>query len=832
MIFLVGYYGFGNVGDEAILATMVSQFRDRLPGLPITVASGNPEETSSTHGVEAVAWNDIAAIHRSVQASDLVIIGGGGLFHDYWGVDPDTFLTRSHWGIPYYAGPALLATLYRKPVMLYAVGVGPLFSAHGSKFTYMVAQAAQAITVRDEASKSLLEEIGVAAGRVRVTADPGFAFEPSSPFSLADAFDNAALDNAGPTAPEGFVLHKPILGVAPRHWAVGVHPDFLERELAAALDLFLRRTGGSVVLIPFQHISGEKENDRATAARIKAQMRYQDRVAVAGRAVSPDQVYGCLRDCDAVLGMRLHALIFAAKAGVPAVSLSYDPKVASIVRRLGLENYSLDVKNVEASILAERLMYAMDHRNQFDEATRLANGELAEAALYNVSIALALRESLPAESGVRLKSFDLMHSHALEQENRSLNHDLVEARRELEEEKTAALAATAAARAELAAAQTRHQSEQRQAAEAAAREGARQLREARQEYDRERIAVLQELDRFRSVFQDQWIAAHSQKAWQIMLLVRKAYTLLFRRPIFEFLRWAPGLLAGRFGSLAEYDIHFPNLANYIPDTFRRPPLDAAPEPSAPAEAAPPDDGPEPATPAQRDHYDVLILAIIDFDFRFQRPQQIAAEFARRGHRVFWISPTRFLPVSSPEAYQAVPLRDNLWEIHLRGRQPDIYMGDLQPDVLHSLSEALEHFYLDWGVAEHAVLVQLPFWRRLALKLRARFGSGHCLRLHGRLGNLRKHGPLQRQRGEAPGPRSATSWWSPARSCEEVRRPGHSTPCWHATEPTTRSSPRPGPTICWPAFPAPSSAISAPSPIGSISTWSTRSQPAAPNTLSC
>ena len=119
---------------------------------------------------------------------------------------------------------------------------------------------------------------------------------------------------------------------------------------------------------------------------------------------------------------------------------------------------------------------------------------------------------------------------------------------------------------------------------------------------------------------------------------------------------------------------------------------------------------------------MVILAIIDFDFRFQRPQQIASEFARQGHRVFWISPTRFLPASSPHAYDVLPLRDNLWEIHVRSRQPDIYMGDLQPDVVASMSEALGHLYRDWTIAEHTVLLQLPFWRRLALQLRSTHGS--------------------------------------------------------------------------------------------------------------
>src|SRR5262245_55311128 len=175
MIFLVGYYGFGNTGDEAILSTILTQLRTRRPELRVVVASGNPQDTMAVHQVEAVAWNDIAAIHRAVQICDLVILGGGGLFHDYWGVDPDTFLTDKHWGAAYYAGPSLLAALYRKPVMLYAVGVGPLYSGHGIKLTRLTGQSADAITVRDSGSKALLEEIGIPSESIRVTADPAFA---------------------------------------------------------------------------------------------------------------------------------------------------------------------------------------------------------------------------------------------------------------------------------------------------------------------------------------------------------------------------------------------------------------------------------------------------------------------------------------------------------------------------------------------------------------------------------------------------------------------------------------------------------------------------------
>jgi polysaccharide pyruvyl transferase CsaB len=219
-IFIAGYFGFANAGDEAILASLVEHLRGENPNVEITVSSGDADSTASEHGVRAVARNDIHAIDRAIAAADVVLVGGGGLFQDYWGADPDTILSGEHWGLSYWAGCALLGAAHQKPVMLCAVGVGPIDSEQGARLTRAACEAATAITVRDEASKAVLVRLGVAAEKIRVTADLAFAFSPATP--------EAPLET-----------QRPVLAVAVRPWSIGVHPDFLEREIAAALDIFL-----------------------------------------------------------------------------------------------------------------------------------------------------------------------------------------------------------------------------------------------------------------------------------------------------------------------------------------------------------------------------------------------------------------------------------------------------------------------------------------------------------------------------------------------------------------------------------------------------------------
>ena len=674
-VFIAGYYGFENAGDEAILRCMVGHLRALRPGLDIAVASGSPEKTAARYDVRGVPWNDIQAVRGAVEQCGLVLVGGGGIFHDYWGVDPDAFLTDRHWGPVYFAGPALLAMLHEKPLMLYAVGVGPLVSEHARGFTRAACDAANTITVRDAGSKALLESIGVDGGKIAVNADPAFAFSP-------DGCAAAAGPALGPS---------PIVGVSLRPWAIGAYPEFWQREVAAALDAFLEKHGGSILFLPFQTHAGERENDVAVAERVRSLMRAAEAARVLPDS-SPEALYAAISQCDAVLGMRLHALVFAFLNRRPFVALSYDPKVGEFLHAAGIEGFSADITAVDARRLAEMLDRALADGKRFGAPLDGLRHDLARLARENACMAVKLLETGGGAHMAQSAAPLLARSLKVQQTENA----------ELKAQRTAAVNERdiAVSERDIAANERDIAVNERDIAVSERGIALAELQSARK--------LLADgaagLAAYRSRMASELKAYRSQRAWTAMLAIRKAYTLLMRDGKLAFGKWLLRLPFAGFGPLAPYELPFPDVAENVPPALlERPPAHGTP-----------------AIGRQR-KYDLIVLAIIDFDFRFQRPQQIAAQFARDGHRVLWISPTRFLPPSSAEPYRLTPLRDNLWEVHLRGEQPDIYLGRLSSELLASMAAGLRQLCRDAAVSESVALIQLPFWRQVALRLRQDHG---------------------------------------------------------------------------------------------------------------
>ena len=336
---IIGHYGFGNLGDEAILAGMLRLLREMYPAGRWMVSSGDPADTRERHGVLAVDRTDVPAVLKAAYRSRMVIVGGGGLLSDQWGFRPQHVLSRDAGDIPGYLGPALAAATIGRPIVVWGVGVGPFGGWRSHRWVRALAEVASEFTVRTEEDQAELQSIGITGSLV--AGDPAWLLEP---VELSSEFNDTLSS-----------LPRPIVAVAPRSWGSAQDRDNREQMLAQALNAFCEKTGGSVVFVPMQELEGDEFDDRECCQRV-GEMLTVPNAHFTPSGLSPAQLITVFGRCELALNMRLHGTILAAMGGTPSVSISYDPKVARVAGELGLRN--LCVADEEYALL--RLVETLD----------------------------------------------------------------------------------------------------------------------------------------------------------------------------------------------------------------------------------------------------------------------------------------------------------------------------------------------------------------------------------------------------------------------------------------------------------------------------------------
>lgn len=342
-----------NLGDEAIFAAMLDDLRIKFPNALIGVLSANPPGSLRRYGVQEVPYNEISQVINFAKASDVLIMGGGGFFFDYWGFNTENLFTNHHTGSGVYIDYTLLATLLKKPLVFFAVGVGPLSSEVGSRFTRLAFEQASLITVRDIESSNLLVELGIPSEKIHITADPAFRYK-----EVSETLGAEIINNLSP----GF-LASPVIGVAIRDWNVNANLLSTQSAIAQGLDKFVEEYGGRVIFIPFHRDTGDEGTDDFQASqKIVAQMRHRDAAILIDPEYNLEENISIIRNCDLVLGMRLHANIFAVRYGIPCIGLAYDPKVKNFFNSINGSEYCVELSTLTPESLWAKIKKAYDTR--------------------------------------------------------------------------------------------------------------------------------------------------------------------------------------------------------------------------------------------------------------------------------------------------------------------------------------------------------------------------------------------------------------------------------------------------------------------------------------
>ena len=356
-ILLSGYFGFDNVGDEAILSAMVKGIRKEMPDSELVAMSANPELTARKNGIRAIDRMSIFAILKEMKNMDLFISGGGSLFQD----------VTSKRSILYYLGVVYLAkVIFGKKVMIYSQGIGPVNDPKNRRLMAKLFKKLDLINVRDNQSKLELNSMGVREN-IRVSTDSVFSLEKPDHVIGAEILSNYGVDTT-----------KMTLGISVRNWKD--HTEKIVEEVAKTIEA-LKDKDMNVVILPF-HFPDDLELSEKIHERLKTRDMKAIKIYTIKNLMGEHEFLSVMSNMDIMLSMRLHGLIFATVCNAYPIGISYDPKIQSLLEEMGREK-ALEVEDIDADILVKQLEYAMTNLEELKEETADTAQIMREKALLN-----------------------------------------------------------------------------------------------------------------------------------------------------------------------------------------------------------------------------------------------------------------------------------------------------------------------------------------------------------------------------------------------------------------------------------------------------------------
>ena len=358
---VAGYFGCGNLGDDAILMGFCEELHRQAPDIRLLALTGHPRRDSRRFGLMAYGRKNPFSILWCLLRSDAFLCGGGSLLQNL----------TSHRSLSYYL--TLLSVSQRLcPTLLYASGIGPLLGERAKRRCAEVLTKCRYISLRDEGSRRLLQLLEIPPDHLHQGADAVFLLSPP-PLGRATA-----------------ALSKNGIKTAQDYLAVILREPPAKSEITGLLPAVIRTFCQRHDLTPLFLIF-----DRACDRRIT--QRIQKRCG--GKILSfcdVSEALAVISESRLTLSMRLHGLILATAAEVPALGISLDgreEKITSFCKEAGQSILAADGLSVVEAVEALELLWRDRERlrsvlrNSAAEMRKKAKKDLANIVgmIYNES---------------------------------------------------------------------------------------------------------------------------------------------------------------------------------------------------------------------------------------------------------------------------------------------------------------------------------------------------------------------------------------------------------------------------------------------------------------
>ncbi|HEY1799802.1 MAG TPA: polysaccharide pyruvyl transferase family protein [Terriglobales bacterium] len=363
-IALLTPYDGANFGDAAIQDALIENFRKNDPDATFVGVTLNPDRTAEKHNIPcfplaaisrphyrparkngtwantrlsrlpvlkqfAAAMRELRHVRESYQILrkvDVLAVAGGGQLDEEWG---------GPWGHPYSLFKwARLASLAGCPVVFLSVGACRMDSWLSKWFLKRALSSAAYRSYRDQGSKQLA---------LALTPRAEGPVVPDIAFSLPVEKYKPVM-YSGSSTPIRVAL-SPIAYAHPNLWptANAIEHERYLTELASFTSQLLK---SGVLVTLFSSSSPDELIFPELRKRLDSDLTEADHNRLSSRDVgSHHELLELLNSVDYVVSSRLHALLLAFLVNKPAIAISYDRKVTSLMEDMGQASYCFDIKS-------------------------------------------------------------------------------------------------------------------------------------------------------------------------------------------------------------------------------------------------------------------------------------------------------------------------------------------------------------------------------------------------------------------------------------------------------------------------------------------------------
>jgi polysaccharide pyruvyl transferase WcaK-like protein len=369
-ITLLGSNSGKNLGDAAILASIIDILSKEIPDTEFFVPTTNPAfikkhylQKYNIKPVNVMPWTGsirLAGIPtlRCMAKSDLALICDGIIFGKKLFNPAFNFLITLIFLLPW-------AKMCGCKLVCYSCGIGPFPGFWSKIFARWTINACDLVIFREEDSKRLAEELGVKK-EIQITGDAAFLNQVAS--------EERALEIC---KSEGINLSQPLLGINVTKY---VDSWLSESEQVSDKSVFLLELARGIngakdsLTDPFLPlIFSTHPMDEPFCFELAD---YVNGKVIHNSTYLSHDIQAVMRKCSLFLGMRFHSLVLASAVECPIIGLIYAPKVRGFMRLLDCEDLGLELSELSSDKLTDKILAAWKDRQNLQQKQKAVVDEL------------------------------------------------------------------------------------------------------------------------------------------------------------------------------------------------------------------------------------------------------------------------------------------------------------------------------------------------------------------------------------------------------------------------------------------------------------------------